>query len=64
MHRLDDIDKKLLEIVQEDAKANIKEVADQLNIRIGTVKQHAHNIYKKLQVYNCVEAVLLYFNLR
>lgn len=41
-----------------------KEVADNLEIKIGTVKQHTHSIYKKLQVYNCVEAVRLYFNLK
>lgn len=41
-----------------------KEVANVLGIREGTVKQHAHNIYKKLQVFNAVEAMLKYFNLR
>ena len=41
-----------------------KEVADTLKIKEGTVKQHAHNIYQKLQVFNAVEAMLKYFNLR
>jgi DNA-binding NarL/FixJ family response regulator len=39
-----------------------KEVADRLTIAEGTVKQHAHNIYKKLQVNNCVEAIRKYLN--
>ena len=39
-----------------------KEVADRLKIAEGTVKQHAHNIYKKLQVNNCVEAIRKYLN--
>ena len=37
-----------------------KEIADKLNIAEGTVKQHAHNIYQKLQVNNCVEAIRKY----
>ncbi len=40
-----------------------KEVADNLKIAEGTVKQHAHNIYKKLQVNNIVEAVRKYLNI-
>lgn|GEM_PF-430619 len=40
-----------------------KEVADQLNIKEGTVKHHAHNIYNKLQVNNSIEALLKYYNL-
>ena len=39
-----------------------KEVADRLEIAEGTVKQHAHKIYKKLQVNNCVEAIRKYLN--
>ena len=38
-----------------------KEVGDQLGIKEGTVKVHAHNIYQKLQVNNSVEAVRKYF---
>jgi DNA-binding NarL/FixJ family response regulator len=37
-----------------------KEAADQMGIVEGTVKQHAHKIYKKLQVYNLVEAIRRY----
>ena len=34
-----------------------KEIADQLGISIGTVKQHIHKIYEKLQVSNKTEAI-------
>ncbi len=34
-----------------------KEIADELGIKLGTVKQHIHNIYDKLQVSNKVEAI-------
>lgn len=34
-----------------------KEIADQLDIRIGTVRQHIHHIYEKLQVANRTEAI-------
>jgi DNA-binding NarL/FixJ family response regulator len=34
-----------------------KEIADQMNITIGTVKQHIHKIYEKLQVTNKTEAI-------
>ncbi|MBK9736456.1 MAG: response regulator transcription factor [Saprospiraceae bacterium] len=37
-----------------------KEIADQLGITIGTVKQHIHKIYDKLQVSNKTEAINLY----
>lgn len=37
-----------------------KEVSSQLNITVGTVKQHIHNIYEKLQVNNKTEAINLY----
>lgn len=40
-----------------------KEVADQLEIKEGTVKHHAHNIYNKLQVNNGIEALLKFYNL-
>lgn len=40
-----------------------KEVAGELNIAEGTVKQHAHNIYQKLQVNNVVEAIRKYLNM-
>lgn len=34
-----------------------KEIAHQLGISIGTVRQHIHHIYKKLQVQNRTEAI-------
>lgn len=38
-----------------------KEIADQLGITTGTVKQHIHRIYKKLHVQNRTEAVNRFF---
>lgn len=38
-----------------------KEIADQLDITIGNVKQRIHGIYKKMDVYNRTEAVNKYF---
>jgi len=37
-----------------------KEIAQQLGITTGTVKQHIHKIYDKLQVNNKTEAINLY----
>jgi len=39
-----------------------KEIADRLGISERTVKQHNHSIYKRLQVFNRVEAVKKYLN--
>lgn len=39
-----------------------KEIAQQLNITLGTVKQHIHKIYQKLEVNNKTEAINLYNN--
>ena len=38
-----------------------KEIAHQLNITIGTVRQHIHNIYEKLHVQNRTEALNKFF---
>jgi DNA-binding NarL/FixJ family response regulator len=38
-----------------------KEIAEQLHISIGTVRQHIHHIYKKLQVQNRTEAINKHF---
>ena len=37
-----------------------KEISQQLTITVGTVKQHIHKIYHKLQVNNKTEAINLY----
>jgi len=37
-----------------------KEIAQQLGITVGTVKQHIHKIYDKLQVNNRTEAINKY----
>jgi DNA-binding NarL/FixJ family response regulator len=34
-----------------------KEIAEKLFISVGTVRQHIHHIYKKLQVQNRTEAI-------
>jgi DNA-binding NarL/FixJ family response regulator len=34
-----------------------KEIADQLSLTVGTVRQHIHNIYEKLHVQNRTEAI-------
>lgn len=39
-----------------------KEIAEKLGITIGTVKQHIHKIYHKLQVNNRTEAINRYLN--
>lgn len=39
-----------------------KEVAEELNLTINTVKQYCHAIYKKLAVSNRTEALNKYFN--
>lgn len=39
-----------------------EEIAGKMSITSGTVKQHIHKIYKKLQVRNRTEAVNLYLN--
>ncbi len=50
-----------LELLELLAKGLLyKEIADQMGITTGTVKQHIHKIYDKLQVTNRTEAIHLY----
>lgn len=52
------------EILELIAKGYLnKEIKDSLSISENTVKATTYNIYKKLQVYNRVEAVKKYLNL-
>lgn len=52
-----------LELLEELANGLLyKEIALKLDITIGTVKQHIHKIYHKLQVNNRTEAINVYFN--
>ena len=47
-----------LEILQHLSRGLLyKEIGDKLGITIGTVKQHIHKIYDKLQVSNRTEAI-------
>ena len=39
-----------------------KEIAETLDITLGTLKQYIHIIYKKLGVSNKTEAINIYFN--
>lgn len=52
-----------LELLQELASGLLyKEIASKLGITIGTVKQHIHKIYHKLQVNNRTEAINRFLN--
>ena len=47
-----------LEILELLSRGQLyKEIGDKLDITIGTVKQHIHKIYGKLQVSNKTEAI-------
>lgn len=53
--------KRELQILEQLSKGLLyKEIAMELGITIGTVKQHIHKIYDKLQVNNKTEAINLY----
>jgi DNA-binding CsgD family transcriptional regulator len=44
------------------AEGNLyKEIADQLEISINTLKAHCYNIYQKLHVNNKTEAIIKVF---
>lgn len=52
---LSDREKEVLELLADGLL--YKEIGEKLFISIGTVRQHIHNIYKKLQVQNRTEAI-------
>lgn len=55
--------KREFELVELLSKGLLyKEIAAELGITTGTVKQHIHKIYDKLQVNNRTEAINLYLN--
>jgi len=55
---VDQLSNRENEILQWLAKGLLyKEIADQLSISTGTVRQHIHNIYEKLHVQNRTEAI-------
>jgi DNA-binding NarL/FixJ family response regulator len=59
----DVLSKREREILELISKGFLyKEVAEKLFITTGTVKQHIHKIYEKLQVQNKTEAINKYFN--
>jgi DNA-binding NarL/FixJ family response regulator len=59
----DILSKREREILELISKGFLyKEVAEKLFITTGTVKQHIHKIYEKLQVQNKTEAINKYFN--
>ena len=52
------LSKRENEILQLLAKGLLyKEIADQITISVGTVRQHIHKIYEKLHVQNRTEAI-------
>lgn len=52
-----------LEILDHLSKGRLyKEIAEHLGITTGTVKQHIHKVYDKLQVNNRTEAINLYLD--
>ena len=54
MHKLTAREYALLQSLYEGKL--YKEIATEHNITLGTVKQHFHKIYKKLEVNNRMEA--------
>jgi DNA-binding NarL/FixJ family response regulator len=52
-------EKKVLELLAKGLF--YKEVADEMDLKLNTIKQYCHAIYKKLEVSNRTEAVNKYF---
>lgn len=62
-NKLSSLTKREDELLVQLSKGMLyKEVAEKLEISIETVRKHAYNIYKKLQVNNRTEAINKYFN--
>ena len=55
---LDDIDKEIIRILQEDARKSYREIQEQLQISIGTI----HNRITKLKKNNIIEGYTLKLN--
>ncbi len=61
MKELELLTKREVEVLDQLSKGLLyKEIADQLHITTGTVKQHIHKIYQKLHVQNRTEAINVY----
>lgn len=59
------LSKREIEIIELLSKGLLyKEIAANLNISIGTVKQHLHRIYDKLHVQNKTEAINKFYRQR
>ncbi|MFW9897725.1 MAG: Lrp/AsnC family transcriptional regulator [Candidatus Thorarchaeota archaeon] len=56
--QLDDIDRNILRILQEDARKSYREIQDQLGISIGTI----HNRISKLKKNQIIEGYTLKLN--
>lgn len=58
---IEKLTKREIEVLEELIEGlSYKMVADRLNIKLGTVRIHAHNIYQKLEVNCLAEAIRIY----
>lgn len=58
---IDQLTKREIEVLEELIEGfSYKMVADRLDIKLGTVRIHAHNIYQKLEVNCLAEAIRIY----
>lgn len=44
---LDELDKKILRVIQDDAKASFRDIADKVNSNVSTVKNHYDRLMEK-----------------
>ena len=62
---LEQLTKRETEILSQLAKGSLyKEIADQMNISLDTVRTHLQHVYNKLQVHSRTEAVVKYLELQ